>query len=180
MVYKFKYCTFGEQLLENISALNSFLYYCFWICGITTLIFKLVTEYIDLKTKESDFYFGIWLCGLLLSILIYLIYIFIPKGVSIKDDKIIIAINHPTLYSIKLKHTFRISDIKNIEYIDSRENHLKNLIKQVPNRSKLEYISIYNDYILIELINGDSFVFSLDNNMEFYNIITKCMVPCAE
>ena len=96
---------------------------------------------------------------------------FTAKGVSVKDDKIIISLNHPTFYSMKIKHTFQISDIKNIEYITSTENHLKNLIKQIPNRSKLEYISRYNDYIFVELINGESFVFSLDDNIDFFNRI---------
>lgn len=172
MIYKFKYCSFSEKLVESISFVNSFIYYYCCICGIITFFCKLFTGNNKLNINEFNLYFTIWLCGFILSFLICVICAFTSKGVIIKDNKIIISLNHPTFYSMKLKYTFQISDIKNIEYIDSRENHLNNLIKQIPNRSKLEYISSYNDYIFVELINGESFAFSLDNNMEFFNRIT--------
>lgn len=160
-------------MVEGISFVNSFIYYCFWICGIITFFCKFFINNIKLNINEADLYFAIWLYGFILSFLVCMICAFTTKGVSIKDDKIIISLNHPTFYSMKIKHTFQISDIKNIEYISSTDNQLSNLINQVPNRSKLEYISKYNDYIFIELINGESFAFSLDDNIEFFNRITR-------
>lgn len=172
MIYKFKYCSFSEKLVESISFVNSFIYYCFWVCGIITISCKFFINNVKLNINESDLYFTIWLCGFILSFLICVICVFASKGVRIKDNKIIISLNHPTFYSIKIKYTFQISEIKNIEYIDSKENYSKKLIKQVPDRSKLEYISRHNDYIFVELINGESFVFSLDDNIDFFNRIT--------
>lgn len=172
MMYKFKYCSFREKMVEGISFVNSFIYYCFWFCGIIMFFCKVFINNIKLNINEADLYFAIWLYGFILSILVSVICAFTTKGVCIIDDKIIISLNHPTFYSIKIKHTFQISDIKNIEYISSTDNQLSNLINQVPNRSKLEYISKYNDYIFVELNNGEKYAFSIEDNIDFFNRIT--------
>ena len=165
--YKFKFFSTYEILAEYISGISSIFYYVLWI----GLISSAICLYIDFnKIVNIDLLSSwgyIWLCCLILNSIFDILYSVLPKGVLIKDNHITIRTNHPSFYTIKISHTFKISDIKCITYFDSDSNYTDRIIRKMNRRYLQEYISIKNDFLLISLKNGNKFAVSVEDNSGF-------------
>lgn len=173
MFFKFKYASKLEKFLEYVNGFAGYAYYIWWLFVLVTLITFFVLKIFNAVDSCLKTIAILWLSWIPLSIVFYIYYIVSKKGVLVNENEVKIILNHPTMFSIKLKRFFYVSDIKNITYVDSETNRLYRKICEHNQREQQEFISRFNDFLYIKLNDGKEFVISIDDNVEFINTLKQ-------
>lgn len=173
MFFKFKYASKLESFLEYVNGFAGYVYCIWWLFVLVTLLAFFVLKIFNAVDSCLKTIAILWLLWIPLSIVFFIYYIVSKKGVLVNENEVKIILNHPTMFSIKLKRIFYVSDIKSITYVDSETNKLYRKIREHNQREQQEFISRFNDFLYIKLNDGKEFVISIDDNVEFINALKQ-------
>lgn len=173
MYFKFKYVSKGEKFLEYVNSFAGFVYYIWWFFALISLISFFALKVFNASDISFTPFAILWLLWIPLAIVFFIYYLVSKKGVLISENEVNIMLNHPTMFSIKLKQFFCVSDIKSITYVDNETNRLCKNIRKHNQREQQEFISIFNDFMVIKLNDGKKFAISVEDNAEFINSVKQ-------